>query len=231
MTYWDILGISMTDNVAAIKQAYAQQTRLYHPEEYPQEFQRLRKAYSFAISYSRNSRHVYDINDHRLIPQESGEQPAARPRLISFIELDEYIRSQQAKRLELINGNLRKAENLYRKQPRSKNAWRDYFSRQEVLDLRSDKSFTTRFFRLIGDGGRFSGGVLRVIKPSLTSWSFFWENTDCEHFFSSFFFMCGRNFYCRLFSSEERRMLVYSVLTAVFVFCVYWGFSTFLPFR
>ena len=52
---WEILGIEPSQDTAVIKKAYAQQTRKYHPEENPELFLRLRKAYEAALAYCDSS--------------------------------------------------------------------------------------------------------------------------------------------------------------------------------
>lgn len=48
---WEILGIEPSHDAAVIKGAYAHQTHQYHPEENPEMFLRLRKAYQAAMAY------------------------------------------------------------------------------------------------------------------------------------------------------------------------------------
>lgn len=49
-TPWQVLGLSgPTADKKAIKRAYAQQVKLYHPEEHPEEFQALQAAYQEAL--------------------------------------------------------------------------------------------------------------------------------------------------------------------------------------
>lgn len=48
---WEILGIKPSRDAAAIKKAYARQTHRYHPEEDPEMFLQLRKAYQTAMEY------------------------------------------------------------------------------------------------------------------------------------------------------------------------------------
>ncbi|MDE6056364.1 MAG: J domain-containing protein, partial [Lachnospiraceae bacterium] len=48
---WNILGIEPSRDEAVIKKAYAQRTHQYHPEENPEMFLRLRKAYQAALAY------------------------------------------------------------------------------------------------------------------------------------------------------------------------------------
>ena len=49
-TPWQVLGLAgPTSDKKAIKRAYAQQVKLYHPEEHPEEFQALQAAYQEAL--------------------------------------------------------------------------------------------------------------------------------------------------------------------------------------
>lgn len=50
---WEVLGIEPTSNKKIIQQAYAEKIKLYHPEEYPGEFQHLQEAYRVASRYAR----------------------------------------------------------------------------------------------------------------------------------------------------------------------------------
>ena len=48
--FWSVLGLEPTEDIAAIKRAYAEKTRLCHPEEDPEGFLRLREAYQAALA-------------------------------------------------------------------------------------------------------------------------------------------------------------------------------------
>lgn len=50
---WSILGIEATTEISKIKAAYAKKAKLVHPEDYPEEFQELQKAYKSAIKYAK----------------------------------------------------------------------------------------------------------------------------------------------------------------------------------
>lgn len=51
---WDTLGIEPTDDVAAIKKAFAAKAKIYHPEEQPNEFKILQNAYKQAVAYAKH---------------------------------------------------------------------------------------------------------------------------------------------------------------------------------
>lgn len=56
---WQILGISYTTDINEIKQAYARRAKECHPEEHPEEFNRLQKAYKSAVQVAK-SRKAYE---------------------------------------------------------------------------------------------------------------------------------------------------------------------------
>lgn len=55
MNIWRVLGLEPTRDVAAIRRAYAQAARQFHPEEQPEEFQRVHTAYEKALDYARSA--------------------------------------------------------------------------------------------------------------------------------------------------------------------------------
>lgn len=70
---WDILGIEPTSDRKKIKKAYAEKTKIYHPEDYPEEFKIVQEAYQWAMKYASKSvannsiesekiEHVFDNN-------------------------------------------------------------------------------------------------------------------------------------------------------------------------
>lgn len=54
MNFWSILGIQPTNNLKDIKRAYAKQSKVYHPEDNPENFQRLQKAYQEALAWQKS---------------------------------------------------------------------------------------------------------------------------------------------------------------------------------
>ena len=51
---WEWLEIEPTTDVAAIKNAYAEAAKKYHPTEHPEEFKKLRECFKSAIAYAKN---------------------------------------------------------------------------------------------------------------------------------------------------------------------------------
>lgn len=55
LNIWNELGISPTKNVREIKKAYAAKSKLVHPEEHPEEFQKLHNAYKAALDIANSN--------------------------------------------------------------------------------------------------------------------------------------------------------------------------------
>lgn len=55
MSYWEILDISPTLEASIIKKAYAKKLKIFHPEDDPHGFQRVREAYDSALRYAKNN--------------------------------------------------------------------------------------------------------------------------------------------------------------------------------
>lgn len=56
---WEWLEIEPTSNIKAIKAAYAEVSKKYHPAEHPEEFKRLRDSYKEAVSLAKS------VDEHR----------------------------------------------------------------------------------------------------------------------------------------------------------------------
>lgn len=60
---WNVLGIEPTGDKRAIKRAYAKMGQVFHPEEHPEEFQLLRRAYESALEYASGEPHEAEIKE------------------------------------------------------------------------------------------------------------------------------------------------------------------------
>lgn len=115
MSIWSILGIEPTSDITAIKTAYAARAKECHPEEHPQEFQQLQKAYKSAVQYAKlqkkngeGERVVVDLT------QEQAEQQRNVPG-----KGTEPIRPEEEKRQKAEAQPIRQEEK-YQKKPEAK---------------------------------------------------------------------------------------------------------------
>lgn len=83
---WNVLGITQTTDRKAIQKAYSEQLKKYHPEEHPEEFQKLQEAYRRASAYARNKGQTSEL-------AEEVEVPVKEPVDISSIEPEDAFAS------------------------------------------------------------------------------------------------------------------------------------------
>lgn len=81
MTFWERLGIAPTLDVSRIRSAYAARSRQTHPEDAPEDFALLYKAYQEALDYARSGEKdrvpAPDVPDDTPGPVDGGAKPAA----------------------------------------------------------------------------------------------------------------------------------------------------------
>lgn len=85
---WSILGIEVTTNISKIKAAYAKKAKLVHPEEYPEEFQELQKAYKSAIKYAKlQNTYKTTIENNKILSDKYISQDILEEQIISDKEI------------------------------------------------------------------------------------------------------------------------------------------------
>lgn len=76
---WDILGIEPTDDIAAIKKAFAAKAKIYHPEEHPNEFKILQNAYKQAVNYAKHKPVIHSGTEEPSGPVKTTEEVIKPP--------------------------------------------------------------------------------------------------------------------------------------------------------
>ena len=85
---WSILGIEVTTDISKIKAAYAKKAKLVHPEEYPEEFQELQKAYKSAIKYAKlQNTYKTTIENNKILSDKYISQDILEEQIISDKEI------------------------------------------------------------------------------------------------------------------------------------------------
>lgn len=82
---YDILGIDRGADKKAIKRAYAELVKQYHPEEYPEEWKRIHDAYEQAMKLASEKKQKVAV----LVPQESPEREEILTDLVKVSEQKE----------------------------------------------------------------------------------------------------------------------------------------------
>ncbi len=60
---FDVLGIEPTKNIQWIKQAFAEKTSQFHPEEYPEEWQEIYQAYQQALVFAKENESLEKVRE------------------------------------------------------------------------------------------------------------------------------------------------------------------------
>ena len=149
---WMVLGIDPTEDVSAIKRAYAERAKTCHPEEDPEGFLQLRQAYQAALDYAGETREepgfsmAGPLEEEPALVEEQGwslrEQEADDP---NPYEGGEAI----TKFMELHTGKQRKNPVM----------WMNYVTSDAFLDAAWDPRFTTLLLRKVRE-------VLADVQPN-----------------------------------------------------------------
>lgn len=202
MYFWNVLQIEPTNDIKVIKQAFAKLSKQYHPEDSPEEFQRIKEAYRHAISYVKSRRETDDepaessisldppvhkepesapnpfdaLNTAENTPLEEG---SGSPEDVIQTPFDELISQSEQKQVQAVNQALHQAEMLFQN-ARTRNkqrAWQDYFQSPDFLMLQKDDQFTQRFldylFRI--KLGFHANTWNHIFIPMLREWQAMWQ--------------------------------------------------------
>ena len=142
-TFWNILDIDPTQDVSAIKRAYALKSRTCHPEEDQEGFLQLRQAYQAALDYA-EGRDV-PTPPAAALQNDREDEPDEAPQEEPEKEPNWDLREQPDNGPNPFEGGeaIRKFLDLYTgKQRKNPKLWMDYFSSDAFLDAAWDGRFT-----------------------------------------------------------------------------------------
>ena len=145
-TIWTALGIDPTKDVSAIKRAYAERAKICHPEEDPEGFLQLRRAYQAALDCAEGEREESGFSLAELdgIPvpenEEEAEDPGWNLREVEDAGPNPFESGEAiTKFLELYTGKQRKNPAM----------WMDYVTSDAFLDAAWDSRFTALLLRKV----------------------------------------------------------------------------------
>ena len=147
---WSVLELEPTRDVSAIRRAYADKTRTFHPEEDPTGFMELRKAYQAAMAYAEGGGSVSqprktpgsgpDDRESRRELEEGDVEPKSSDRFGWTLPDEEPDRGPNPYES---HEAVRKFEELYTgKQRKNPKLWMDYFTSYAFLDVAWEPRFT-----------------------------------------------------------------------------------------
>lgn len=212
MSCWDILGISPTKNKLTIKKAYAHAAALHHPEEDPQGFQAVSRAYKEALAFCQSNSSITQNTDPEEVPRPTSENHQLPRANSSFQQFDMSLlidctcipqrEMPQANNsfdydLEIQYGNSKEnlkidhvIENFYSiylniQKRNSISAWKKFFRSRSFLSLRRHILFTQRFLSCLSNHTDISAKVWnRAFVPVLKEWSLLWKYSEFQQRFN-----------------------------------------------
>lgn len=141
---YEILGIDRDADTKTIKKAYAALVKQYHPEEYPEEWQRIHDAYEFVMERSADRRRKFVMMPERekktdIPPEEDSELESL------FNDVENMAREQREneektrqQRLELA---LKVVRHMTERKKLRLEEWKAFFSLNEILPVISRREF------------------------------------------------------------------------------------------
>ncbi len=130
---WEILEIEPTRDTGAIKRAYARLTGKYHPEEEPEKFLQLRKAYQDALRWAEQEEQEEETEQTEQTEQ-TGNDGWQLVQPDTSVPKRDYAAVQQF--VELYTG----------KQRRNPKFWMDFVTSQSFLSVMREPDFTVQLY-------------------------------------------------------------------------------------
>ena len=151
MSIWEELGIERTDNAREIKKAYAAKLKFVHPEEHPEEFQKLHEAYCIALNLAKTKARPHksdaEIPQINITADETDKTP---PEFDFDKEICDYnnqiVESAQERTQDVIH----RMEEIYNKKGFvSKEEWLELFNSYDVQKIKEQPVFIDALYTFL----------------------------------------------------------------------------------
>lgn len=156
MSTWKELGIEPTRDIKEIKRAYASRAKQCHPEEYPDEYQRLQTAYKWALHYAKK-------DENLVVNLEDMYEPIHSKKEVEQQELDVEIKTDGLSfdgvpPVNILRENESREERFLRQvqyiiyhpyMRQSYACWNSFMMQDENWELMKQEAVRRRFFDMI----------------------------------------------------------------------------------
>ncbi len=151
MSIWEELGIERTDNAREIKKAYAAKLKFVHPEEHPEEFQKLHEAYCIALNLAKTKARPHksdaEIPQINITVDETDKTP---PEFDFDKEISDYNNQIAESAQERTQDVIRRMEELYSKKGFvSKEEWFELFNSYDVRLIKKQPVFIDALYTFL----------------------------------------------------------------------------------
>lgn len=140
MDYWHILGIEPTQDIMAVKQAYAKAVKLHHPEDDPEGFAQVMKAYKEATNEIKRREALKESIQKKL--KEKIDESAVITKEIIINEEENDIEQQKFKFHIIVNEekeNVIRKENVDNNENEINNENEDIIDKENIVEKENEK--------------------------------------------------------------------------------------------
>ncbi|WP_068781165.1 J domain-containing protein [Paenibacillus sp. GM2] len=179
--FWSLLGIEPTDDLAAIKRAYAAKLKVTHPEDDPQGFQRLRAAYEAVVEevqYHQLRTREDEAGDieqdgYAVAHEEMADAPHTETAKVSIIENNEPEAAQEldiptALAVEFLHEAAALYDNIHARVEVSR--WKSLLDDDRFIGLETRQMLEYELLRMLMERSWAPGAVWRALDESF-QWS------------------------------------------------------------
>ena len=141
---YEILGIDRDADTKTIKKAYAALVKQYHPEEYPEEWQKIHDAYEYAMGLvSDRKRKLVRTPEREEQAENLTETDSELENLFNDVErlADEQREDEERTRERRLNLAMSIVRRMTEKKKLRIEEWRAFFSLNEILPIISQREF------------------------------------------------------------------------------------------
>lgn len=171
MDFWKILGIEPTVDTKIIKRAYASKLKIFHPEEDPEGFQMLRKAYENVLQEVKNQNKsekldIQDDDDNYRYQQEI----EIKRKSIFIEDNQEALKSEN-----LVDKFMNNVEKIYNNffQRIDENQWRALLEDESFLNLEIKQTLNYRMLTFLMDNYHLPRNIWTLLNDY-----FFWTEQE-----------------------------------------------------
>lgn len=152
---WEVLKIAPTTNRREIRRAYAEQVKIYHVEEYPEEFARIRQAYYKALTWTGGEKPVVET----MVLEDNGAS-AMDDSILSRLDELHFGHNAAYRNEEVIVRIIEILKN--QEESKKPQIWQEFFLSDAFLSVYDREGFIEEMTRAIAQCG---GMVVSALEP------------------------------------------------------------------